>query len=138
MDGVVFIRPPQDPTARENVVRSDETYCWRRPSERDLPECHGHDKHKKQAPKNRIVPLWGGVGPGGFAIVCFHDDRKTNAEDWSRVVEQGGLTKALLAVNPKRNRGPWKAQTVAKNIYFSLRKTARAVKQNGGKASSKG
>ena len=155
----------------------------------------------------------------GFATVCFHDDRKTNAEDWSRVVEQGGLTKALLAVNPKRNRGPWriicdndsflfaedsakahkkalvrfiripakspdlnpverfwswarraltqmdlndlvkgrpvpgraaykervrrllkspKAQTVAKNIYFSLRKTARAVKQRGGKASSKG
>jgi hypothetical protein len=107
MDGVVLVRPPSDPTARVNHVRSDEIYCWRKPSERDLPDCHGHNKYKKQAPKARILPLWGGVGPGGFATVCFHPDRKTNSADWARAVEQGALTKALLKVNPGRKKGPW-------------------------------
>ena len=31
-----------------------------------------------------------------------------------------------------------KAQTVASNMYYGLRKTARAVKKRGGKASTKG
>ena len=31
-----------------------------------------------------------------------------------------------------------KAQTVASNMYYGMRKTARAVKKRGGKASTKG
>ena len=80
--------------ARLNYVRADETHVYRTAAEKDLPECHGHNKYKKQVPKGRMLPLWGGLAAGGFATVFFHEDRKTNAEDWSCMVEKGGLTQA--------------------------------------------
>ena len=48
MDGVVLTIPPKDTVDRENYVWTDERYCWRKPSERDLPELFAHDAYKKQ------------------------------------------------------------------------------------------
>ena len=81
MDGVVLVRPPDDPDGRVNFVRSDETRVWRTVDEKDLPECHGHDQWKKQAPLARLVPLWGGLNANGFRVIFFHPRRKTDAED---------------------------------------------------------
>ena len=108
MDGVVLVRPPNDPDGRVNFVRSDETKVWRTVAEKDLPECHGHDQWKKQAPLARLVPLWGGLAANGFSVIFFHPRRKTDSEDWSKMVRQGGLTKALKSLNPKHQRKSWR------------------------------
>ena len=51
--------------------------------------------------------MWGGVGPGGFAPVLWHSERKTDNVEWSAAVRDGLLTKALRAVNPGKTSGPW-------------------------------
>ena len=107
MDGVVFERPPAKPVAREIFLRSDDMFVWRKPSEKCLPELSGHDAYRKQVPEDRMVPLWGGISWGGFAVVLRHPSRKTNAEDWSAAVRKGNLEKALSAVNPHRRGRPW-------------------------------
>jgi len=78
---------------------------WRAYGNKRARECHGHDKYKKQVPLACAIPLRGGLAAGGFSTILYHPRRKTNAVDWSEMVEQGGLTKALEALNPKRKRG---------------------------------
>ena len=108
MDGVVFPVPPKDLVARENFCRTEETHVWRKPSEGSLPELDGHERYKNQVPLERVVPLWGGIAEGGFAVVLFHDERKIKAEDWAHAVKEKTLLRALKAVNPGKIRGPWK------------------------------
>jgi len=105
MDGVVLTRPPQQLVARENYVFTDITHCWRKDSERDLPECQGFDQYKKQVPPSRQLPLWGGISAGGYATIFFHPHRKTDAEEWSTMVDRGDLLQALRSINPGRRRG---------------------------------
>ena len=81
---------------------------WRKPSEQHLPPLTGFDRYAKQAPVSRIVPLWGGVGIGGFADVMWHESRKTDSEEWSAVVRAGKLVAACKRVRPGKHRGPWK------------------------------
>jgi hypothetical protein len=108
MDGVVFTIPPKDPTARENYCKSDISKVWRRPGEYDLPELTGYDPYSRQVPANRLVPLWGGLSAGGFAAVLWHEQRKTDGEEWSASVRKGSLFSALKAVNRGKTSGPWK------------------------------
>ena len=106
MDGVVLTVPPQGHIERENFLRSDDHSVWRKPSEGNLPELAGHDVYAKQVPQNRMLPLWGGIGPQGFAIVTFHDNRKIDTDEWVDAVREGKLLKALQATN-KKKKGPW-------------------------------
>jgi len=86
MDGVVLTRPPPGLVARENYIHTNMPKVWRRRDEAGLPEPAGFDRYQKQVPPSRMIPLWGGVGPGGFAPVLWHDDRKTDNVEWSAVV----------------------------------------------------
>ena len=99
VDGVVFTRPPAKPVARENYIHSDTQKVWRRRDEQHLPELFGYDHYQKQVPPSRMIPLWGGLGPGGFAPILWHSERKTDNEEWSAAVRAGSLTSALRAVN---------------------------------------
>ena len=94
--------------ARENYIHTDTRMIWRRKDEQNLPKPAGHDHYQKQVPPSRMIPLWGGVGPGGFAPILWHSERKTNHEEWSAAVRAGSLTSALRAVNPGKRTGPWK------------------------------
>ena len=108
LDSVVFTRPPSKRAARENYIRSETRIAWRRKDEYNFPALAGYDKYSKQAPPSKIIPLWGGVGPGGFAPVLWHSDRKTDNVEWSASVRAGHLTKALQAASPGKKTGPWK------------------------------
>ena len=81
---------------------------WRKKKEKELVELQGHDNYSKQAPLSRIIPLWGGLGPGGFAPVLWHPHRKTNAEEWSEAIKSGALLGAMRAVSPRTVEKPWK------------------------------
>ena len=105
LDGVVFTRPPEDPVERENYCKADITRVWRWPEERNLPDLAGCDRYAKQVPTERIVPLWGGVGCGGFAPVLWRPHRKTNRVEWTQALTDGKLQTALAAINPSHRRG---------------------------------
>jgi len=123
MDGVVFTVPPKDLMQRENYCKSDITKVWRLPSEHSLPELAGYNKYARQVPQNRIVPLWGGLSVGGFAPILWHENRKTDEDEWSTAVRKGDLVSALKATNPRKRAGPWKI--VCDNESFL--RTAKSV-----------
>ena len=56
---------------------------------------------------DRALPMWGGVAPGGFRVVTFHQTKKLSTDEWVAALNAGKLRSALLAVNPQRRRGPW-------------------------------
>lgn len=107
LDGVVFTKPPDELVARENFCYTDLLKIWRKPEEVSLPEIDGHDDYKNQVPPSRMIPLWGGLAAGGFAPVLWHENRKTDAEEWAGAIKEGALQAALRAVNPGRRAGPW-------------------------------
>ena len=81
LDGVVYVTPLEGEAARENWIKADITHVWRKHDEHHLAAPAGYDKCAKQAPVERIVPLWGGVGVGGFADMLWHDRRKTDGPE---------------------------------------------------------
>ena len=54
------------------------------------------------------MPLWGGVGPGGFGFVLSHRRKKLTSEEWADVVTKGRLVQACRGCRPDRVRGPWR------------------------------
>ena len=98
MDGIILARPSADPTARENFCRSSETHMWRKPSEHNRPELAGDDPMSTQFPLDRAVPFWGGIGPDGAAIICFHKGKKIKKEEWVEEVRNGNFKTALSTV----------------------------------------
>ena len=108
MGGVVLGTPPADPIARENHCRFGDTHMYRKRSEAASPELGGKDLYGKQLPESRAVPLWGGVGPGGFGLVLFHRRKKVTSEEWADAVTKGRLTQACRECRPDRVRGPWR------------------------------
>jgi len=107
MDGVVLSLPPEDDIGRVNHCRASDTHVYRKRSERMLPELAGGDAYAKQVPIERALPMWGGVGPTGFAAVLLHPDKKANTEQWVAAVRAGRLVAALRRVNQGRANGPW-------------------------------
>ena len=55
-----------------------------------------------------MLPLWGGIGRGGFGMVLQHDNRKVDAEEWANAVNSGALLKALQTANSGKKHGPWR------------------------------
>ena len=125
LDGVVFTKPPAGGVQRENYIHSDTPKVWRGKDEQQLPELAGYDRYQKQVPPARMIPIWGGVGPGGFATVLWHDERKTDNVEWSAAVRAGSLTQALRAVNPQKKTGPWKV--LCDNESFLEHATSKAA-----------
>ena len=107
MDGVVLSLPPRDATDRANYCAHGDTHMWRLPSEAACVDLAGHDPYPFQIPADRVVPLWGGLSEGGFAIVTFHQKRKFTTEEWCRTVRSGKLKKAIEALKPVQPAGPW-------------------------------
>ena len=81
---------------------------WRKLAEANPPPLAGADKYDKQVPLSRAIPLWGGLSEGGFEVVLWHEQKKTNNEEWSAAVRAGNLTNAIRKINPHRRTGPWK------------------------------
>ena len=107
MDGVVLALPPIDPAARHNFCHVGETHMWRRTSEAAHPDLAGDDLYQKQIPQRRAVPMWGGIGPGGFGLVLFHARKKVDTDEWVRAVDAGRLVAACRHARPDRAAGPW-------------------------------
>jgi transposase len=109
LDGIVLGMPPEDPTARANHCRVGDTYIWRKDGERANPKLAGYDKYGQQLPLTRAVALWGGISEFGAHVVLFHKTKKLNQQTWAtKAVASGRLKKALIALNPKNRRGPWR------------------------------
>ena len=108
MDGVMLTLPPDDPIERENYCHVGEKHIWRKANEAAKAELAGGDMYNKQVPYSRAVPMWGGIGPGGFGLVTYHQWKKVDQYEWSRAVEKGRLVAACKAARPGRKRGPWR------------------------------
>lgn len=80
---------------------------WRKQGEAASPDLAGHDPYEGQVPASRIVPFWGGISAGGFAVVTFHPKRKLNTAKWVATVKRGALTDAIKALEPVKPNGPW-------------------------------
>ena len=107
MDGVVLSLPPADAVDRANYCHIGESHMWRKPGEAAKPELAGADPYAKQIPYARAVPMWGGIGPGGFGLVMFHKWKKVDQEEWSAAVDSGNLVAACKSARPDRQHGPW-------------------------------
>ena len=107
MDGTVIIMPPKDYIDRLNHCRHGEEFMYRKQSERSHEDIQGYDHYYTQAPLERVVPLWGGVSPGGFGVVAFHKKRKMDDKEWSGYVRAGKLRKAIQKTKPVKRNGPW-------------------------------
>ena len=42
--------------------------------------------------------MWGGIGPNGAAVVCFHDRKKISVDEWVKAVDSGKLASAIAKV----------------------------------------
>ena len=98
--------PPIDPVDRENFCRAGDSHIWRKTSEAAKPELSGADMYDKQLPYARAVPLWGGIGAGGFGLVMYHKWKKVDQGEWAAAVDQGKLVAACKSASG-RSRGPW-------------------------------
>ena len=107
MDGVILALPPRDATDRANYCAHGDTHMWRLPSEAASEALAGQDPYPYQVPVERIVPLWGGLSEGGFAVVAFHKARKFTTAEWCREVRRDKLRKAIRSLNPVKRNGPW-------------------------------
>ena len=107
LDGVVLTYPPEDDVARFNHCRYADTHVYRRRSEKESPELAGGDAYGKQVPLERALPLWGGIGRSGFAVVTMHEQKKITTEEWVAAVRAGHLQAALRRANAGRTNGPW-------------------------------
>ena len=107
MDGVILSLPPRDATERANYCAHGDTHMWRLPGEAASEELAGQDPYPYQIPADRVVPLWGGLSEGGFALVTFHHARKLTSAAWCREVRRGKLAKAIQSLSPVRPAGPW-------------------------------
>ena len=89
---------------------------WRTSSEAARPELSGEEAMNKQVPASRAVPLWGGIGSGGFGVVLFHENKKLTEKDWVAALRGGKLVAACKSARPDRSHGPW--HIIADNESF--------------------
>ena len=107
LDGVVLSMPPSKETERFNYCWGGFTHMWRKSSEANTPVLAGANGYDKQVPLARAIPLWGGISVDGFRAVLWHSKKKTDHEEWCKIVRAGKLTEAIRQLNPKRRSGPW-------------------------------
>ena len=107
MDGVILTMPPASDIGRENYCQYGHTHCYRKPSERAIPELAGADAYAKQVPLERAIPLWGGCSAGGFSAVTWHPEKKLDEDEWAKLVRNGSLVRAIKALKPVNKKGPW-------------------------------
>ena len=119
MDGVILSRPPTDAVERANHCKEGMTHMYRKPGESAHPDLAGDSPYPDQIPRHRLVPMWGGISPGGCAVVTFHKKRKMATEEWERAVKAGKLKKALTSLRPRRCGGPWRVLCDGESFLWS-------------------
>jgi hypothetical protein len=97
---------------------------WQTKGEAAKPELAGASKYDKQIPYARAVPLWGGIGPAGFGLVFFHENKKVNQNEWAEAVAGGKVVGACKSASG-RMRGPW--CIISDNESFLTAPAARAA-----------
>ena len=90
----------------------------------------GHDPYPFQIHADRIVPLWGGLSEGGFAIVTFHRKRKFTTSEWCRTVGSK-LKKAIEAVKPVQRHG---TSSVTTNLSCTRARMSEPRRQLGSRS----
>ena len=125
MDGVVLSLPPTDEVDRANYCRVGESHMWRKTNEAAKPELSGRNDYAKQIPYSRQVPLWGGIGLGGFGLVMYHKFRKVNTDEWVKAVNAGKLAGACRAAQAGNGEGPWRV--LCDNESFLMTDASRAA-----------
>lgn len=124
IDGIVLSTPPADEAERANWCAQGETHMWRKRSEAASPDLAGDAMYGKQVPIERAIPMWGGITHKGFAILCFHPNKKITAQEWQKVVAKGNLARAIKSMSPLKLHGPW--PILADNESFLRAKNVRA------------
>ena len=107
IDGIVLSMPPKNDAERANWCAHGDTHMWRKASEAASPELAGDEQYAKQVPPDRAVPMWGGITHKGFALLCFHPQKKLSSPEWARVVGKGTVADAIRAMQPQTAEGPW-------------------------------
>ena len=102
IDGVVLSLPPTNATDRSNFVSQGDTHMFRKKTEVNDPALAGKLVYAKQVDLDHAVPLWAGVGPKGFAGICFHPTKKLQVEEWVGCVQNHTLKRAIASVNVRR------------------------------------
>ena len=125
MDGVVLQMPPDDPIERENLCHVDDNLIWRKRTGASKPEFEGGDMFNKRVPQSRALPMWGGIGPGGFGLVTYRKFKNMDQREWSAAVTKGKLLKSCRSARPDRFRGPWRV--LCDNESFLKAPAARAA-----------
>ncbi|CAE7459439.1 unnamed protein product, partial [Symbiodinium sp. CCMP2456] len=134
MDGVVLSLPPRDATDRANYCAHGDTHMWRLPSEAACVDLAGHDPYPFQIPADRIVPLWGGLSEGGFAIVTFHQKRKLTTEEWCRTVRIWRMPASSPDLNPVEKMWAWLRRKIRALDCEDLRKKRPPIGKTAFKA----
>ena len=80
---------------------------WRKRNEAAQADLSGNDMYDKQLPPTRAVPMWGGIGPGGFGLILFHQWKNAHTDEWLEAVAAGNLVNACKRARTDRTRGPW-------------------------------
>ena len=106
---------------------------WRKAGEATHPDIAGGDPYAQQVPLSRAIPLWGGIGPAGFALVSYHKNKQRKVQEWERLLRKDALGKAVRKVQlkpvPKKSA---RLRVVCGNEGFLKSKSAKKLYRPNG------
>ena len=106
---------------------------WRKADEAAHPDLAGADPYAQQVPLSRAIPLWGGIGPVGFAPMVHHKKKKIKATERERLLKRDALGKAVRKVQlkpvPKKSA---RLRVVCDNEGFLKSKSAKRLYRSNG------
>ena len=107
LDGINLSMCPTEAMERYNFCHGDEDLIWRKKSEYAIPELAGHEDMPKQVPPDRTISFWGGIGAAGASVVCFHDRKKIEPDEWIDALDDDRLDAALEAAAYPNSSGTY-------------------------------
>ena len=98
---------------------------WRKATEARSEKLASKVQYAGQAPPSRCIGLWGACSSDGFAEVLISKKRKVCGAEWAKATDAGKLERALLALNPMQDEGPW--SVLCDNESFLRSRPAQAA-----------